>query len=98
MGRATSNVENSFGISLLLFMGPHYLYCCGKLNSIQQPASEFGVARQIAYQKNEERRGALKPYLHQSVFSIAQITPELAQELQRRHDTKLKAGHICQAP
>jgi len=57
-------MENSFGISLLLFIGPHYLHCCGKLNSIQQPTGEFGVARKIADQKNEERRGALKPYLH----------------------------------
>jgi hypothetical protein len=52
------------GSACFYFIGPHYLHCCGKLNSIQQPASEFGVARQIAYQKNEELRGALKPYLH----------------------------------
>jgi len=69
-----------------------------KLNSIQQPASEFGVARKIAYQKSQEGRGALEPNFYQSVFSTAQITPELAQELKRRHNTKLKAGHICQAP
>jgi hypothetical protein len=67
-------------------------------NSIQQPASEFGVARKIAYQKSQEGRGALEPNFYQSVFSTAQISPELAEELKRRHDTKLKAGHICQAP
>ncbi len=69
-----------------------------KLNSIQQPASEFGVARKIAYQKSQEGRSALEPNFYQSVFSTAQITPELAQELKRRHNTKLKAGHIFQAP
>jgi hypothetical protein len=69
-----------------------------KLNSIRQPASEFGMARKIAYQKSQEGRGALVPNFYQSVFSTARITPELAQELKRRHDTKLKAGHICQAP
>jgi hypothetical protein len=69
-----------------------------KRNSIQQPASEFGVARKIAYQKSQEGRRALKPNFYQSVFSTAQITPELAQELKRRHDTKLKTGHVSQAP
>jgi hypothetical protein len=69
-----------------------------KQNNIAQPASEFGVARKIAYQKSQEGRGALEPNFYRSVFSTGQITPELAQELQRRHDTKLKAGHICQAP
>ena len=69
-----------------------------KRNSIQQPASEFGVARKIAYQKSQEGRRALEPNFYQSVFSTAQITPELAQELKRRHHTKLKIGHISQAP
>jgi hypothetical protein len=69
-----------------------------KLNSIQHPAIEFGVARQIAYQKSQEGRGALEPNSYQSVFSTAQISPELAEELKRRRDTKLKPGHIAQAP
>ena len=69
-----------------------------KRNSIRQPASEFGVARKIAYQKSQEGRGALEPDFYQSVFSTAQITPELAQDLKRRQDAKLKAGHIAQAP
>jgi hypothetical protein len=68
-----------------------------KLNSIQHPATEFGVARQIAYQKSQEGRGALEANFYQAVFSTAQISPELAQELKRRRDTKLKTGHICQA-
>ncbi len=68
-----------------------------KPNSIQQPASEFGVARKIAYQKSQEGRGALEPKFYQSVFSTTQITPELAQELKRRHDAKVKAGQIDQA-
>jgi len=52
-------MENSFGISVLLFIGPHYLHCCGKPNSIQQPASEVGVAQKIAYQK---KRGMPKRF------------------------------------
>jgi hypothetical protein len=68
-----------------------------KVNSIRQPATEFGMARKIAYQKSQEGRGALEPSFYQSVFSTAQITPELAQELKRRRDIKLKASHLCQA-
>jgi len=73
-------------------------WAADKLNSIPQPASEFGVARKIAYKKSQEGRGALEPNFYQSVFSTAQIAPELAHELRRRHDMKLKAGHIYQAP
>ncbi len=69
-----------------------------KVNNIQQPATEFGVARKIAYQKSQEGRGALMPEFYQSVFSTGQIAPELAEELKRRHDTKVKAGQVCQAP
>jgi hypothetical protein len=69
-----------------------------KSNSIQQPASEFGVARKIAYQKSQEGRSALEPNFYQSVFTTGQVTPELAQELKRRHDAKLRAGHIYQSP
>jgi hypothetical protein len=55
------------------------------------------VARKIAYQKSQEGRGALEPSFYETVFSTAQITPELAQELKRLRDIKLKAGHLCQA-
>jgi hypothetical protein len=68
-----------------------------KLNSVPYPATEFGVARKIAYQKSQEGRRALEPNFYQSVFGTAQISPKLAQELKRRHEAKLKASHICQA-
>jgi hypothetical protein len=68
-----------------------------KLNSIREPASEFGVARKIAYRESQEGRAALEPNSYQSVFSSAEITPDLAHNLKRRHDTKLRAGHVCQA-
>lgn len=67
-------------------------------NSIQQPASEFGVARKIAYEKSQEGRGALEPNFYESAFRTGQITSELAEELKRRQDAKLKAGHIWKAP
>jgi hypothetical protein len=73
-------------------------WVAGRLDSIQQPATEFGVARKIAYQKSQEGRGALEPNFYQTVFSTGAIAPELAEELIRRRDAKLKAGHICRAP
>lgn len=69
-----------------------------KINSIRQPATEFAVARKIAYQKSQEGRDALESELYRTVFSTGAIAPELAQELTRRRDAKLKAGHISQAP
>jgi hypothetical protein len=69
-----------------------------KQNSIEQPASEFGVARKIAYQKSQEGRSALEPNFYESVFRTAQITSELAKELKRRNGAKVRANHICQAP
>lgn len=37
-------------------------------NSIKEPATEFGVARKIAYQLSQNGRGALEPRWYQSVF------------------------------
>jgi hypothetical protein len=69
-----------------------------KFTSIREPATEFGVARKIAYQTSQEGRNALKPDSYQTVFNTGAIAPALAEELIGRHNTKLKAGHICQAP
>ena len=64
-----------------------------KEDSIKEPATEFGAARKIAYQRSQEGRGALEPRWYQSVFETARIGPELAHELRRRREEKEKAGH-----
>jgi len=69
-----------------------------KENSIKEPATEFGLARKIAYQRSQEGRGALDPKSYQSVFETGQIGPDLALELKRRRAEKDKAGHVSSAP
>ena len=68
-----------------------------KPDSIREPASEFGAARKIAYQKSQAGRNALAPEAYQSVFETRQIDQDLAQELTRRRDKKDKAGHVSLA-
>ena len=65
-----------------------------KENSIKEPATEFGTARKIAYQRSQEGRGALEPKWYQSVFETGQIGPDLERELTRRRAEKEKAGHV----
>jgi hypothetical protein len=65
---------------------------------IQEPATEFAVARKIAYQKSQQGRNALPPSSYQSVFQGAPIGPQLAEELRRRRQQKVSAGHEDQAP
>jgi hypothetical protein len=69
-----------------------------KDNSIKEPATEFGVARKIAYQRSQQGRGVLEPNYYQSVFITGQINAELACELQRRREEKDQAGHVRWAP
>ncbi len=66
-------------------------------NSIRIPATEFTAARQLAYQKSQEGRDALKPSLYQSVFKDGQFSQELRDELYKRHAEKVRLGHINQA-
>lgn len=66
-------------------------------DSIREPASEFGVARKIAYQNSQAGRNALAPEAYQSVFETREIDQDLAQELTRRRDKKDKAGHVSVA-
>jgi hypothetical protein len=68
-----------------------------KQDSIREPASEFGAARKIAYQKSQAGRNALAPEAYQSVFETRQIDQDLAQELTSRRDKKDKAGHVSLA-
>lgn len=66
-------------------------------NSIAEPATQFGVARKIAYQLSQKGRDALDPALYQSVFENAGISAELAEELRRRRDRKMHSGHVSAA-
>jgi len=67
-------------------------------NNIQEPATQFGLARKFAYQKSHEGRGALPLEAYQSVFATGKIGGELEQELNKRRDAKAKAGHVDSAP
>ncbi len=69
-----------------------------KENTIKEPATEFGMARKIAYQKSQEGRNALKPQWYRSVFGTGKIDTELANELSKRRSEKEKAGHVSWAP
>ena len=67
-------------------------------NSIAHPATEFETARQLAYQRSQEGRGALDPQWYRSVFESGTIGPDLMRELNRRRDEKERLGHISSAP
>jgi hypothetical protein len=67
-------------------------------NSIPQPATEFTVARKIAYQRSQEGRDALSPDRYRSIFNGAPIDAELADELRLRRQRKVDAGHVNRAP
>jgi hypothetical protein len=67
-------------------------------NSIQEPATKFGLARKLAYRKSQDGRGALPPEAYQSVFATGTIGGDLAQELKKRREAKAKAGHVDSAP
>ena len=63
-----------------------------------EPATEFGVARKIAYRMSQEARGALPEALYAHVFQGAEIGAPLAAELARRRAAKAMAGHVDMAP
>ncbi len=69
-----------------------------KENTVKEPATEFGTARKLAYQRSQEGRDALDPKLYLSVFETGRIGPDLAQELTKRRDQKKTAGHVTWAP
>lgn len=69
-----------------------------KENTIAEPATEFGLARKLAYRMSQKGRGALEPQRYRQVFSAGRIGPELAAELKRRRDDKEKAGQTSWAP
>lgn len=62
------------------------------------PGTEFGVARQIAYQKSQEGRNVLPPADYAEVFATGRIDAALAAELRRRRAAKRAVGHRDSAP
>jgi hypothetical protein len=67
-------------------------------NTITDPATEFGVARKIAYQASQDGRQALDPREYQSVFRSGTIGEALAGELRRREVELERVGQVRSAP
>lgn len=63
-------------------------------NSVRDPATEFGVARKIAYGASQDGRNALLDEQCTDVFRSGAIGPALALELERRRAAKREAGHV----
>jgi hypothetical protein len=66
-------------------------------DSIREPATEFGLARKLAYGNSQRGRDALPEELYREVFATGEIGPELAAELERRRTAKRQAGHVGSA-
>ena len=73
-------------------------WIANKENSIRDPSTEFGIARQLAYAASQNGRNALPRDAYRTVFETGRIDDELANELRRRRDEKARAGHVDQAP
>jgi hypothetical protein len=69
-----------------------------KEDTIREPATEFGTARKLAYRISQAGRGALEPDGYKTVFETGKIGSDLAEELRRRRDSKVRIGHISFAP
>lgn len=67
-------------------------------DTVLQAATEFGVARSVAYAESQKGRDALPEELYASVFETGRIGPELAEELRRRRAEKDAAGHVSWSP
>ncbi len=67
-------------------------------DSIKQPGTAFGTARQMAYQASQKGRDVLPEALYEEVFTSGAIGAALAGELRRRRTAKRAAGHIDSAP
>lgn len=69
-----------------------------RADAVPHPATEFGVARSIAYDHSQEGRDVLPEERYEMVFTTGRIPPELATELRKRHSDKDDAGHIRSSP
>ncbi len=67
-------------------------------NTIQQPATEFGVARKLAYQISQAGRDALPETAYERVFETGNIDMELGEMLNARRVKKQREGHVDSAP
>lgn len=67
-------------------------------DTVEEPGTEFGAARKIAYGLSQEGRAALDPELYADVFRTGEIGEDLARELERRRREKEEAGHVDRAP
>ncbi|HEX8812047.1 MAG TPA: hypothetical protein VF742_08655 [Terracidiphilus sp.] len=67
-------------------------------DTILQPATEFGVARKLAYERSQAGRDALPETAYASVFENGTIDPGLQDLLNVRRSQKRREGHIDAAP
>jgi hypothetical protein len=67
-------------------------------DTIPQPATEFGVARKLAYEKSQAGRDALPESAYASVFKNGIIDPVLKEVLITRRRKKEQERHIDAAP
>ena len=67
-------------------------------DTIQQPATEFGVARKFAYQRSQAGRDALPETAYECVFETGNIDTELGEMLNARRVKKQREGHVDSAP
>ena len=62
-------------------------------NTIREPATEFGIARKIAYQKSQKGREVLPEASYAQIFRTGVIDTALAKELDTRRAGKRNVGH-----
>ena len=67
-------------------------------DTIPQPATEFGVARKLAYEKSQAGRDALPESAYATVFKSGMIDPVLTEVLNARRRKKEQERHIDAAP
>jgi hypothetical protein len=63
-------------------------------DAVREPATEFGVARKIAYGTSQDGRAALPEASYAEVFRAGTIDGTLANDLKRRREDKRRTGHV----
>jgi hypothetical protein len=67
-------------------------------DSVYEPSTEFGLARQFAYALSARGRNALPLDAFRPTLQTGRIGDELAAELRRRMEQKRRLGHVDRAP
>lgn len=67
-------------------------------DTVPEPGTRFGAAREIAYGLSQAGRDALDPARYEGVFRTGRIDEALARELTRRREEKRRLGHVDRAP